>query len=446
MNSTNLKRASLIAGALLFAGTSAMAEGYQVNTLSSRQLGMGHTGIAMKLGAESQFFNPAGMAFMTDRVQASASFNAVMATAKAVTGGKTYITDNDPSTPFSVFGAFNISRAFNAGVAVYTPYGSSINWTDNWPGATLNQSVKLAAYTVQPTVSWRITPRLSAGVGLTLTWGSVNLNKGLLSGAVLSQLLGGFGMSYATPDITPASVNLNGKAGIAAGVNLGVMYDVSDQVTAGVNFRSKSMMKVKAGKTEVDYAVSDPTIVGILSSVFGGISKTEFKAEMPLPATLGFGASWHNSKVVADVEAQLTFWSAYKSLDINFEGEAASKFNQHLEKNYKNSWLVRAGAQWTVIPQLDLRAGMMVDFSPCDREFYNPETPGMTKIEPTLGLTYRATPNIGVNAAVMYVAGLGEDHASYTTPSVIPGMPTQTFTADYKVHSWIASLGISLSF
>ncbi len=33
----------------------AMAEGYQVNTLSSSQLGMGHTGIAMKLGAESQF-------------------------------------------------------------------------------------------------------------------------------------------------------------------------------------------------------------------------------------------------------------------------------------------------------------------------------------------------------------------------------------------------------
>ncbi|MDE7459746.1 MAG: outer membrane protein transport protein, partial [Paramuribaculum sp.] len=40
-----------------------MAEGYQVNTLSAKQLGMGHVGVAMKLGAESMLFNPAGLAF-----------------------------------------------------------------------------------------------------------------------------------------------------------------------------------------------------------------------------------------------------------------------------------------------------------------------------------------------------------------------------------------------
>ena len=164
---------------------------------------------------------------------------------------------------------------------------------------------------------------------------------------------------------------------------------------------------------------------------------------MPLPATLGFGASWHNSRVVVDLEAQLTFWSAYKSLDIAFEG--ASQFDQHLEKNYHNSWLVRGGVEWNVTPRLDLRAGMMVDFSPCDREFYNPETPGMTKIEPTLGLTFRPIQNLGINAGVMYVAGLGEDNASYTSPNILTGQPT-VFTADYNVHSWIASVGVSLAF
>lgn len=421
----------------------AMAEGYQVNTLSSRQLGMGHTGIAMKLGAESQFFNPAGMAFMENRVEASASLNAVMPDAKAIVNGKTYKTDNDVSTPFSVFGAFSILDNLKAGISVYTPYGSSINWTDNWPGATLNQSVKLAAYTVQPTVAWRIIPGLSVGAGLTLTWGDVNLNKGLISGGELDAMLSALGMAYRFGEITPASVNLNGRAGIACGVNLGAMYDISDHVTAGVNFRSKSLMKVKAGKTEVKYATSDPAILGLLSSKLDGISKTEFSAEMPLPATLGFGASWHNPRVVVDLEAQLTFWSAYKSLDIAFEG--ASQFDQHLEKNYHNSWLVRGGVEWNVTPRLDLRAGMMVDFSPCDREFYNPETPGMTKIEPTLGLTFRPIQNLGINAGVMYVAGLGEDNASYTSPNILTGQPT-VFTADYNVHTWIASVGVSLAF
>ena len=35
------------------------AEGYQINTLSAKQEGMGHVGVAMKLGSESMIFNPA---------------------------------------------------------------------------------------------------------------------------------------------------------------------------------------------------------------------------------------------------------------------------------------------------------------------------------------------------------------------------------------------------
>lgn len=42
----------------------AHAEGYQVNTLSARQLGMAHTGTALHLDAESMYFNPAGLGFM----------------------------------------------------------------------------------------------------------------------------------------------------------------------------------------------------------------------------------------------------------------------------------------------------------------------------------------------------------------------------------------------
>lgn len=436
-------KAGLLTAALMLSAVSAMAEGYQVNTLSTRQLGMGHAGIGMKLGAESQFFNPAGMGFMDNLVDASVSFNAIMPSAKAFVGDKVYKTDNKASTPFSVFGAFSIYDNFKAGIAVYTPYGSSINWTDNWPGATLNQSVDLKAYTVQPTLSWRILPNLSVGAGLTLTWGSVDLNKGLINGSELDAMLAMMGSDVRFGEITPASVNLKGNAGIACGVNLGVMYDISKHVTAGVNFRSKSMMKVKSGKTTVNYATSDPVILGLLTSKLDGISKTDFSAEMPCPATLGFGVSWHNDRVVADIDAQLTYWHAYKSLDIAFSG--APQFDQHLEKNYNNSWLVRGGVEWKTTPRLDLRCGLMVDFSPCDKEFYNPETPGMTKIEPTVGLTFRPVPCLGVNVAAMYVAGLGIDDASYTSVNVLTGQPT-TFTADYRLHSFTASVGVSLAF
>ena len=442
MKMLSKKTVALIAAAMLIPSV-VKAEGYQVNSLSTRQLGMGHTGIAMKLGAESQFFNPAGMAFMDNNIDLSASFNAIMPTATATVDGKKYTTDCDASTPFSVFGSFNILDCLKAGIGVYTPYGSSINWTDNWPGATLNQSVKLQAFTIQPTLAWKILPGLSVGAGLTISWGSVNLNKGLVSGQELNAMLSAMGAGYPTPEITPVSAHLNGNAGIACGVNLGAMYDITKNVIFGINYKSKTMMKVKAGKTDVVYGVADPTIQAILSSRLDGIAQTDFSAEMPLPAALGFGFSWHNPKVTVDVETQLTFWSAYKSLDIKFDG--ASQFDQHLEKNYHDSWLVRGGVEWHTTDRLDLRAGLMVDFSPVDKKYYNPETPGMTKVEPTIGLTFRPIPCLGINLAGMYVAGLGVDNASYTSKNVMTGAES-TFTADYGVRSWTASLGVSLSF
>ena len=59
------------------------AEGYQVNTLSSRQTGMGHVGVAMKLGAESQLFNPGALAFSDKTFDISASVAAISAYATA---------------------------------------------------------------------------------------------------------------------------------------------------------------------------------------------------------------------------------------------------------------------------------------------------------------------------------------------------------------------------
>lgn len=53
------------------------AEGYQVNAQSTKQAGMGHVGAAMKLGAESMHFNPAGLGFIENQVEISAGVTGI---------------------------------------------------------------------------------------------------------------------------------------------------------------------------------------------------------------------------------------------------------------------------------------------------------------------------------------------------------------------------------
>lgn len=429
---------------------SAAAEGYQVNTLSARQGGMGHTGVAQKLGAESMYFNPAGLGFMDKTLDLSASVNAVAATAKAKVGDKWYETDNDVSTPMMVSAAFSIYDNLKAGINIYTPYGSSINWTNNWPGAVLNQSVKLSTFTVQPTLSWRITPKLSIGAGLMISWGGVDLNKGLVNPATFDAMLGMMGSPAVFGNTMPASVNLTGNAGVACGFNVGVMYDINRQWTVGANFRSKMTMKVKAGEAKVTYA--NEVARQILESSLSLINEANFTAEMPMPAVLTFGVSYkplHNLLLAFD--AQFTGWSSYKNLDIHFLDDAVSAYDQHLEKNYRDSWAFRLGAQYGLTRRFDIRAGLILDLSPVNKNYYNPETPGMTKIEPSLGLSFRPMSQLSIDFSMLYVAGLGEDDAKCGYVDLLAAQMgsndvIRQFNADYKVHAFIPSLGVSFSF
>ncbi len=435
----------------------ANAEGYQVNTLSARQLGMAHTGTALHLDAESMFFNPAGLGFMNKNMDLAGSFTAIMATAKCDYEGKTYKTDNSPSTPIMASAAFKIYDNLKAGLTFYTPYGSGINWTNNWPGAVLNQSVSLKVYTLQPTIAWQILPNLSVGAGLMISWGSVDLNKGLVSASTLDKVLA-LTQQPVPPfgDTSPASINLNGNAAVRCGVNIGAMWDITPAVTVGASFRSEVKMKVDAGDASLTYA--NEIAKQILVNDLDLLNSAQFSAAMPAPWVLSLGASYKPiEKLTLAFDARLTGWKSYKSLDIKFLSEQLSAYNQHLTKDYSNAWAFSLGAQYAVTNRFDVRAGVMVDTTPCNENHYNPETPGMTKIEPTVGITFRPIPNLGIDLGFMYVAGLGKDNASVTYTdllaaklnqqlgaNVLPATPT--FTANYHTTAVIPSIGLRYSF
>lgn len=439
---TIMKRIALVAATIL-AAASASAEGYQINTLSAKQLGMGHTGTALKLGSESMIFNPGALGFSDRTIDFSGSVTAIKAVATAKYQGHDYETSNGISTPLAANVSFRIFDNLQAGVSFYTPYGSAIDWTNDWPGAELSQNVSLKVYNVQPTVAWRITPKLSVGVGLMIAWGSVDLSKALVSGRSFDAVAGAMGIPSALGNAAAASVNLKGTSQVALGANIGAMYDIDSHWTVGANFRTKMGMKVNAGTAAVDYA-TDLTRQ-VLESQLGLINKANFKSEMPCPYVLNVGVAYKPiSKLTLAADLQYTGWKAYKQLDIEFP-ENLSAFNQHITKDYKNSMTYHVGAQYSVTERTDLRLGLMVDTSPVNKEHYNPETPGMTKIEPTAGVSFRPVNGLSIDLAFMYIAGTGMNNARCTYTDNLTHQP-MTFEADYKVHAFAPSVGISYAF
>ena len=478
----------------------ASAEGYQVNSLSAKQNGMGHTGAALKLGAESMFFNPGALSFMGKTLEVSGSITATSSHSAATIDGKKYTTDSKIATPMNVAAAFRIYDNLYAGVMMYTPYGSTINWGKNWPGAVLNQSVDLKVFAIQPTMSWRFTPQFSIGAGIVVAWGNVNLNKGLVDSRQLDRLmelqaaanmlsnrLTGTQLPEQYPQfghVSPASAHLTGSSEVAVGFNVGAFYDINSRWSVGLTYRSKMDMHVKAGTVSVEYA--NDFAQQVLQSELNNLNSTNFDASMPCPWVLTAGVSFKPiDKLTLAFDAQLNGWKTYKSLDIAFDQQ--SQFDQHLVKNYKNSTTWHLGAEYNATQRLDLRAGLMLDFTPCNKHYYNPETPGTTRILPGAGLSFRPIKGLSIDFAFTYAygmkmndtqgrydnflapkfnAGLAQYNATLASPVPGTGMTVGqilaaqgvaapqfqpmdqecTIAGDYKIHAFLPSIGFSYSF
>ncbi len=437
----------LTAATALLCTLTGMAEGYQINTLSAKQLGMGHTGVAMKLGSESMIFNPAGLGFSDKTLDLSGSITGIKAIANATVEGSKYETQNGWSTPLAVNASFKIYDNLQAGISFFTPYGSAINWTKNWPGSMLSQEVNLKVYNIQPTIAWRITPKLSVGVGMDIAWGSVDLNKALIPGHTFDAIASAMGLQFpALGNAAAASVNLKGTSNVALGANIGVMYDINDQWTVGANFRTKMQMKVSAGTASVNYANAlIESAIQQLKPELDLLNESDFSAQMPCPYVLNFGVSYKPIKALTlALDAQLTGWKTYRELDIEFPAPLDG-FNQNIPKNYRNAWCFHLGAQYALTNRFDLRAGLMVDTTPVNKDHYNPETPGMTKIEPTVGFSFRPIERLSIDASFMYVAGTGIDNARCSYTDIATGAE-KTFTADYRVHAFAPAIGVSYAF
>lgn len=468
----------------------AAAEGYQVNSQSAKQSGMGHVGAAMKLGAESMHFNPAGLAFMDKNVDLSAGISGVFANAKFTNGDYTAKSDNKASTPLYVYAGFKIYDFLAAGVSINTPYGSSINWGKDWRGAHLVQEISLKAFNIQPTVSWKITDRLSVGAGLMMEFGNISLDRALIGPGAMTNMANGLikQVVAAHPEFAPlipgmigplqkqmakyddasaASVQLDGDAGVRMGFNVGAMFDINDKLTVGLSYRSKVTARVKEGNIALDYA-NQKDLESIMSQVNGLIQQLKaqgvavppsldkgigvppleqgtFSAELPLPDNWNVAITYKpTNRWILSGEVQFVGWGAYKSLDVNFSPSSLAGYSLKAEKNYHNTRIYRLGAQFGATKRLDVRLGAYFDESPVKDNYLNPETPSMDKLGLTAGLSFRPVSALSVDFAFSYVTGFGRD-GSYTDKDMLTGAD-RTFGGHYDVYAITPTIGLSYAF
>ena len=446
-----LKKLSLILLANLV-GLSLMAEGYQINSQSARQVGMGHLGTAMKLGSESMLFNPAGLSFMKGQYEISLGANAIFSKVKYMNDSYSVDSDNPVGTPLFGYAGFRVSEKFFAGISITNPVGNSLVWPDNWVGAHHVQNISLKAFSIQPTISYKLNDKLSFGAGLMVDFGSFTIERALTRMGALNAL-GILNPAFKTvldmyanePSVT---AKLEGDSKISMGFNAGILYTPNDKLSIGVSYRSKVMMEVTEGMTTVNYA--GPEMLSMITTVntmmpgavpIPPIDGKNFTAALPIPSNLNVGIAYQTSeKLLLSAEIQYVGWKAYDKLTIGY-GSDAGNLQLVSNKNFKNTMIYRIGGEYACSEKFTWRFGAIYDTTPVDTKLYGPETPGANKFSATTGFSYKPIDMLTIDFG--FQALVGQKTRGYVPET---WNPTVNFVGDYKATALIPALGLKFNF
>lgn len=400
---------SVLLGITVLSSLNLWAGGFQVNLQGQKQTGMGHAGIGLALDNASLLFNPGALIFVDSLGSFSAGASFILPRTVYLDPNSTYQaqTINHTGTPLSLYGNFKFKKnsPITLGFGLYNPFGSRVQWEDDWKGQFLLREISLKTFFYQPTISYKINEKLGVGFGYVFANGDFNLRKGI----PIQDSLGNYG-----------EASLSGKAS-GQGFNAGVFYKINQQFSIGLNYRSSVKVKVANG-------TADFTSANAVSQYF---QDSTFNTQLNLPFISGIGFGYQlNEKMKLAIDINYVGWKSYDSLNIDFAKNSDKLADVASPRLYKNTFICRTGLQYQINEFLSLRAGAYYDQSPVKDGYLTPETPDSDKIGISTGFSISLKKWFYLDASLLYVEGLKRTdtnietqfEATYKTKAVIPGV------------------------
>ncbi len=380
--------AALLTSLLLPAAAHA-TNGYFQHGYGIKAKGMAGVGIALPQDALAAATNPAGMAWVGNRVDVGLDWFKPNRSSEIVGNGGVPPFgvpsldgrfDGNGRSSFLIpeFGLNRmISPALSAGVTVYGNGGMNTTYETS-PFARMGGSspagVDLTQLFVSPTIAYKFLPRHSVGVSLNLAYQTFAAS-GLAP-------FGQFGLSS-----DPTRLSNNGHDDSTGwGVRIGWTGQVTDAITLGATYQSKTKMS--------------------RFDKYAGLFAEQGRFDIPANYGLGIAAKVLPGVVVA-ADVQKIEYSGVPAvanpLSNLFGGARLGEANGP-GFGWRDMTVVKLGASWDVRPNLVLRGGLSHGRQPipASETFFNILAPGVIETHLTLGATWTLANGHEVSLAYMH--------------------------------------------
>jgi long-chain fatty acid transport protein len=408
------------------------AGGFALSGVGSRATAMGGAFRGLSDDPTAMYWNPAGLAFQDgNSVALGGTFimpsskweNPNHASTASLRPGE---TESEPS--FKAFPNAFLTMAkhpkLKYGLGVFVPYGLGSTWDlyetapiPAWADFPENEmSSSIAVFDIHPSVAYQIMPNFSAGVGISLMYGTIDLAK---MGA----------STIATYNLNTTSIS---GSGFGFGANMGLMFKPTPCMTLGLTAKIPANINMSGDTESDDWSATAATINNTWDT----------ETTLKLPMEIGFGVSSTRIKnLTLNLDYAYTMWDRLDMVTLDLTVPGVGVVQSDLLFNWENTSRVSLGAEYKLGCN-DLRMGFYWDQSPIPESTQTPTLSDVgDKISTNIGWG-RVFGKIGVDANFQYVM-FGERVVDDL--NIVGTAPTNVL-GTYNAQSISGNIGISYPF
>lgn len=446
------------------------AGGFALSGVGSRATAMGGAFRGLADDASAMYWNPAGLGFMEEMsiglggtfILPSAEWNS-KGTMFAYNGNpvqtmpgytdKKYEAEKSLRSFPNLFITMAKNPRLKYGLGVFVPYGLGTTWDAyelpsnlpaTWGGSPLvyqagfpkNEMLSsIAIVDIHPSVAYQILPNLSAGLGISVLYGSIDLAKVAFYPDPANPPNPANPLTYQYK-YAPVTSDLSGT-GIGYGANFGLLFKPIECLALGLSGKIPTKLPMEG---EAEVYLWKPQSATLPALKLGG--KSDIDTDLNLPGDFGLGVSYKvMPNWIVNLDYTYTMWSTLEKVEVTMKDpivitSAMSISESVIDFKWEDTHRISLGTEYKMCENL-LRAGFYMDQSPIPQETQTPTLSDIsTKISSNLGWG-RSFGKIGVDANFQYVM-FGEKKVETQTATNVAGV--------YNANSISGNIGLSYKF
>jgi long-chain fatty acid transport protein len=347
---------ALVVLPLLAVPVLAHASGFALESQGARASGFSGAFVAQAADPSAIHYNAAGIGFLKGKQLYLGGTFGSLATDFAGNGPNPPAgTLETSSSGLGVLPSFYYSQQIRGravlGVGFGAPFGFRSQWDnpDQFTGRYICLDCRVRAWSLNPTLAYRIEDRLSVGFGLDVRFSKFSQTRRLLANP----------NPFPVPtDVAELTFESRTTAGL--GWNVGLLASPSETVSVGVAYRHKvaivhdataGFAQILTGDTAIDEAVAL------------GLPKNQVAtASFRYPASLAAGIAVKHRYWTVEGDLQWTYWSSFDAVRLAFPSTPG--YDTALAQDYESTWRGALGLEYLVGERWEVRGGYSYDHSP----------------------------------------------------------------------------------